>query len=1036
MKFFALFIQRPVATTLLSLAITLCGALSFILLPVAPLPQVDFPVITVHAAMPGASPETMASSVTTPLERALGRIAGVKEMASTSSLGTSYIYLEFDLDRDINGAARDVQAAINASQSLLPSGMPSKPGYHKANLSDAPIMILTLTSDNYSEGQLYDLASTRLAQKISQIEGVSKVSVGGSSLPAIRLELNPNALFNQGVSLNDVSNAIRNANLRFPTGYVDSDKQSWQLHTNDELKTPDDYRSVIVRYNHGAPVRLQDIANVKHSIEDTRAAGMSGNKSAIVLIIRREAGANIIATVQRIRDQFPALQASLPANIQLKVAQDRSPAIHASLQEVKRALAIAVALVILVVFLFLRSGRATLIPAIAVPVSLIGTFTAMYLCGFSLNNLSLMALTIATGFVVDDAIVVLENISRHLNAGLKPMQAALKGTREVGFTVLAMSLSLVAVFIPLVLIDELLGRLFRDFAVTLATAIGISLFISLTLTPMMCAHLLKSSPQHAQKQTRGFGKVLLRIQQGYARSLQWVLKHTRWVLLILVGVIALNIWLYISIPKTFFPQQDTGKMLGFVVADQSISFQAMRGKVKRFMQAVDDDPTVDNVVGFTGGDSINTGFMFISLKPLKERSESIQQVITRLRSQLPKEAGARLYLVPVQDLGSGGRGGKSIYQFNLLSDDFGELRKWSPVVKKALQRLPQLVDVNADDDEEAKGAEIAITYDRDVMARLGINVAEANNLLNNAFGQRQVSTIYTPLNQYKVVMEVEPQYNQDPSALEKMFVINSKGERIPLSYFAQWYPANAPLDVYHQGLSASSTIAFDVAPGYTLSDAISAIERTITELGVPSAVRSSFAGTAQDFQESERSQLLVILAAIVTVYLVLGVLYESYIHPLTILSTLPSAGVGALLALELFNTPFSLIAMIGIMLLVGIVKKNAIIMVDFALEAQRNGKLSAQEAIFQASLLRFRPIMMTTLSALFGALPLVLSNGDGAELRLPLGITIVGGLVVSQLLTLYTTPVVYLFFDRLREKWHLRHAKRTATQSQIVDSDC
>ncbi|MBE8595385.1 multidrug efflux RND transporter permease subunit MdtC [Xenorhabdus sp. BG5] len=1022
MKFFALFIQRPVATTLLSLAITLCGALSFILLPVSPLPQVDFPVITVQAFMPGASPETMASSVTTPLERALGRIAGVKEMSSASSLGSSSIYLEFDLNRDINGAARDVQAAINAAQSLLPSGMPDKPRYHKANLSNAPIMILTLTSDNYSEGQLYDLASTRLAQKLSQIEGVSKVSVGGSSLPAIRVELNPNALFNQGVSLNDVSNAINNANVRLPTGHVDTNNQIWQLRTNDELKTPDSYRSIIVHYNNGAPVRLQDVANVKRSVEDIRAAGMSGNKSAIVLIIRREAGANIISTVQRIRDQLPALQASLPANIQLNVAQDRSPTIQASLHEVKRALAIAVALVILVVFLFLRSGRATLIPAIAVPVSLIGTFTAMYLCGFSLNNLSLMALTIATGFVVDDAIVVLENISRHLNAGLTPMQAALKGSREVGFTVLAMSLSLIAVFIPLVLIDELLGRLFRDFAITLATAIGISLLVSLTLTPMMCAHLLKSTPKNTQNQTRGFGKVLLSIQQGYARSLKWILNHTRWVLLALIGIIALNIWLYISIPKTFFPQQDTGKMLGFVVADQSISFQAMHEKMKRFMQVINNDPTVDNVVGFTGGDSINTGFMFVSLKPLKERNESIQQVITRLRSKLTNEAGARLYLVPVQDLSSGGRGGKSTYQFNLLSDDFDKLRKWSPIVKKALEKLPQLVDVNGDEDEEAKGAEIAITYDRDVMARLGINVAEANNLLNNAFGQRQVSTIYAPLNQYKVVMEVAPQYNQDPSALEKMFVINSKGERIPLSYFAQWRPANAPLDVYHQELSASSTIAFDVAPGYTLSDAISAIERTITELGVPSAVRSSFAGTAQDFQESERSQLLVILAAIVTVYLVLGVLYESYIHPLTILSTLPSAGIGALLALELFNTPFSLIAMIGIMLLVGIVKKNAIIMVDFALEAQRNSKLSAQEAIFQASVLRFRPIMMTTLSALFGALPLVLSNGDGAELRFPLGITIVGGLVVSQLLTLYTTPVVYLFFDRLREKWRLRKA--------------
>ncbi|CDH02718.1 multidrug efflux RND transporter permease subunit MdtC [Xenorhabdus bovienii] len=1016
MKFFALFIQRPVATTLLSLAITLCGALSFVLLPVSPLPKMDFPFISVSAYMPGASPETMASSVATPLERSLGKIAGVKEMTSDSSLGNTNITLEFELSRDINGAARDVQAAINAAESLLPSGMPSRPRYYKANLSDAPIMVLTLTSTNYSEGQLYDIASTYLAQKLSQVEGVSNVSVGGSSLPAVRIELNPNALFNQGVSLNDVSQAINSANAQRPTGHVDSAQQNWQIHTNDELKSADSYRSIIVHYRNGSPVRLQDVANLKDSVEDIRAAGMSGGNPAIVLMIRRESGANIIATIDRIRAELPVLRESIPANIQLNVAQDRSPPIRASLQEVKQSLAIAVALVILVVFLFLRSGRATLIPAIAVPVSLIGTFTAMYLCGFSLNNLSLMALTIATGFVVDDAIVVLENISRHLEAGLKPAQAALKGVREVGFTVLAMSVSLVAVFIPLVLIDELLGRLFRDFAVTLATAIGISLLISLTLTPMMCARLLKSSPKKSQKRIRGFSKVLLKIQQGYGRSLKWVLNHTRWVLLTLVGIVVLNVWLYINIPKTFFPQQDTGRLLGFVVADENSSFQAMRDKMKHFMQVIDADPTIENVSGFTESRS---GVMLIALKPLRERTESIEQVITRLKGKLSNEAGAQLYLIPIQDLRSGGRGGtKSIYQFTLLSDDLGELRKWEPVIRKALAKLPQLTDVNSD--YEGKGSEIAIIYDRDLMARLGISVNEANALLSNAFGQQSISTIYLPRNQYKVVMEVAPEYTQDASSLEKMFVINAKGERIPLSYFARWQPANAPLGVYHQGLSASSTIAFNVAKDYTLSDAISAIERTMTELSVPSAVRSSFAGTAQDFQKTQSSQLWVILAAIVTVYLVLGVLYESYIHPLTILSTLPSAGVGALLALELFNTPFSLIAMIGIMLLIGIVKKNAIIMVDFALEAQKSGKLSAQEAILQASLLRFRPIMMTTLSALFGALPLVLNSGDGAELRQPLGITIVGGLVMSQLLTLYTTPVVYLFFDRLREKWHHR----------------
>ncbi|WP_387490498.1 multidrug efflux RND transporter permease subunit MdtC [Photorhabdus sp. RM96S] len=1021
MKFFALFIQRPVATTLLSLAITLCGVLGFTLLPVSPLPQVDFPVISVYASLPGASPETMASSVATPLEHALGHIAGVNEMTSSSSLGNTNITLEFDLNRDINSAARDVQAALNAAQSLLPSGMPSRPHYYKVNPSDAPIMILTLTSDTYNQGQLYDFASTQLAQKIAQVEGISEVSVGGSSLPAVRVELNPGALFHQGVSLDAVRKAISNANVRRPQGYVDSDQQHWQIQTNDELKTAENYRPIIVHYNN-SPVRLQDVANVKDSVQNVRAAGMSGGKPAILLIIRREAGANIIATVNRIREQLPALRESIPASIQLKVAQDRTPTIRASIVEVERALVIAIGLVILVVFLFLRSGRATLIPAIAVPVSLIGTFTAMYLYGFSLNNLSLMALTVATGFVVDDAIVVLENISRHLEAGIKPMQAALQGVREVGFTVLSMSISLVAVFIPLLLMDGLVGRLFREFAITLTTSISISLLVSLTLTPMMCAHLLKSQRPKAQKKIRGFGKVLLKIQQAYGRSLMWVLNHSRWVLLILAGIIALNVWLYINIPKTFFPEQDTGRLLGFVRADQSISFQSMREKMKNFMQTINADPTVDNVIGFTGGGRVNNGFMFISLKPLKERSENAEQVISRLRIKLANEPGANLFLIPVQDIRAGGRQANASYQFTLLADDLNDLRKWEPVIRKALGQLPQLTDVNSD--KEDKGAEMAIIYDRDTMSRLGINVSEANNLLNNAFGQRQISTIYQPLNQYKVVMEVAPEYTQDVSALEKMFVINNQGKAIPLSYFAHWQPANAPLSVNHQGLSAASTIAFNLSEGYTLSDAINAIERTITELGVPSTVRGTFAGTAQIFQETLKSQLFLILAAIITVYLVLGILYESYIHPLTILSTLPSAGIGALLALELFDTPFSLIALIGIMLLIGIVKKNAIIMVDFAIEAQRNGNIRARDAIFQASLLRFRPILMTTLAALFGALPLVLSSGDGTELRQPLGITIVGGLVMSQLLTLYTTPVVYLCFDRLREKWQQRRTAR------------
>ncbi|EKN4694977.1 multidrug efflux RND transporter permease subunit MdtC [Yersinia ruckeri] len=1015
MKFFALFITRPVATTLLTLAITLSGIIGFSLLPVSPLPQVDFPVISVSASLPGADPETMASSVATPLERALGRIAGVNEMTSSSSLGSTRIILQFDLNRDINGAARDVQAALNAAQSLLPSGMPNRPTYRKVNPSDAPIMILTLTSDTYNQAQLYDLASTKLAQKIAQTAGVSDVSIGGSSLPAVRIELNPSALFNQGVSLDAVRQSIAAANVRRPQGSVEADRQRWQVQANDEIKTAAGYRPLIIHYNNGSPVRLSDVANVVDSVQDVRNAGMSDGKPAILLVVSREPGANIIATVNRIRAELPALRASIPAAVQLNIAQDRSPTIRASLDEVEQSLIIAITLVILVVFLFLRSGRATLIPAVAVPVSLIGTFTAMYLCGFSLNNLSLMALTIATGFVVDDAIVVLENISRHIEAGMKPLPASLLGVREVGFTVLSMSVSLVAVFIPLLLMDGLPGRLFREFAVTLSVAIGISLLISLTLTPMMCAHLLKARPERERPRIRGFGKLLLRIQQGYGRSLNWVLDHARWVLVVLLSTMALNVWLYISIPKTFFPEQDTGRMMGFIQADQRISFQAMKLKLQDFMKIVSADPAVDNVTGFTGGSRTNSGSMFISLKPLAERTETAQQVIARLRGKLAKEPGASLFLAAVQDIRIGGRQSNAAYQYTLQADNLNALRSWEPKIRTALAKLPQLADVNSD--QQDKGAELGLTYDRETMSRLGISVTDANALLNNAFGQRQISTIYQPLNQYKVVMEVAPQYTQDVSSLDKMFVINPAGQAIPLSYFARWQPANAPLAVNHQGLSAASTISFNLSDGYSLSDATAAIERTMTELGVPSEVRGSFAGTAQVFQDTLKSQLLLILAAIATVYIVLGILYESYVHPLTILSTLPSAGVGALLALELFDAPFSLIALIGIMLLIGIVKKNAIMMVDFALDAQRNGHLSAREAIFQASLLRFRPIMMTTLAALFGALPLVLGSGDGAELRQPLGITIVGGLMVSQLLTLYTTPVVYLYFDRLRRRF-------------------
>ncbi|WP_437612976.1 multidrug efflux RND transporter permease subunit MdtC [Erwinia sp. V71] len=1014
MKFFALFIYRPVTTILLTLAIALAGVLGFRLLPVAPLPQVDYPVIMVSASLPGASPETMASAVATPLERSLGRIAGISEMTSTSSLGSTRIILVFDYDREINGAARDVQAALNAAQALLPTGMPNRPTYRKANPSDAPIMIMTLTSDTYSPGQLYDYASTQLAQKLSQIEGVGDVSVGGSSLPAVRVELNPQALFNQGVSLDAVRQSIANANVRKPQGAIEDQQQRWQLKTNDELKTAADYQPLVVHYNNGAAVHLRDVATVEDSVQDVRNAGMSNARPAVLLLIRKSADANIIQTVDRIRAQTPELQEMMPAAIQLDIAQDRSPTIRASLEEVEQTLVIAVVLVILVVWLFLGSGRATFIPAVAVPVSLIGTFAAMYLCGFSLNNLSLMALTIATGFVVDDAIVVLENISRHIEQGMKPLQAALQGVREVGFTVLSMSLSLVAVFMPLLMLGGMIGRLFQEFAVTLSVAILISLAISITLTPMMSARLLRHRQPSRPTRLQGFSQLMQHVQQAYGRSLHWVLDHARWTLMLLLATIGLTIYLYITIPKTFLPEQDTGRLIGSISADQSISFQAMRGKLEDFMKIVREDPAVTNVTGFTGGSRTNSGSMFISLKPLSERKESSQQVIARLRSKLAQEPGARLFLMAVQDIRIGGREANAEYQYSLLSDNLDDLRTWEPKIRQAFAALPQLADVNSD--QQDKGAEMAITYDRESMYRLGISVSEVNALLNNAFGQRQISTIYQPLNQYKVVMTVDERYTQDISALDKMFVINSDGKPVPLSFFARWQPANAPLSVNHQGLSAASTISFNLPPGVSLSEASAAIERTMTQLGVPASVRGSFAGTAQTFQQTQNSQLLLILAAIATVYIVLGILYESYVHPLTILSTLPSAGVGALLALELFDAPFSLIALIGIMLLIGIVKKNAIMMVDFALVAQRSHNLTAREAIYQACLLRFRPILMTTLAALLGALPLVISSGDGAELRQPLGITIVGGLAMSQLLTLYTTPVVYLFMDKLRRK--------------------
>ncbi|CAI1074833.1 efflux RND transporter permease subunit [Serratia quinivorans] len=1013
-KFFSLFIQRPVATTLLAFALVLSGALAYFLLPVSPLPQVDYPVITVTGKLPGADPETVASALATPLEKALSRVSGVNEMTSTSSLGSTRIVLEFDLDRDINGAARDVQGAINAAQSLMPSGMPSRPTYKKSNPSDAPIMILTLTSDTYSQGALYDIADTHLAQKLSQIIGVGEVTLGGSSLPAVRVDLNPFKLMQQGVSLDAVREAIADANPLRPLGSLETTRAHWQVMDNDAKKKAVDYRPVIVHTDSGNVVRLTDVAQVSDGVEDVRNKGMSGGTPAILIMIHRSPNANIIDTVDRIRTQLPQFASSLPASIHLTVAQDRTPTIRASLREVTHALLISVALVVVVAYFFLHSWRATLIPATVIPVALIGTFSAMYLCGFSLNNLSLMALTVATGFVVDDAIVVLENIVRHTEKGLSPKMAAFKGVTEVGFTVLAISISLIAVFIPLLLMGGLPGRLFWEFAVTLSVAIAISLVVSLTLTPMMCAYVLPVvSEQHSRRplMERLWGPV----QSAYVTSLAFALRHAYWVMMALLLVVVLNILCYRTIPKTFFPEQDTGRIVGMIQADQSISFQAMQGKLKDFMVLVKQDPDVDSVTGFTGGSRTNTGSLFISLKPLTVRHHSVLEVITSLRSRLANEAGARLFLMPVQDVKMGGRQAGALYQYTLLSDDLETLHHWAPKVQNALAQLPALTDVNSDLQDQ--GADLGLIYDRDAMGRLGITVEAANSLLDNAFGQRQISTIYQAQNQYKVVMEVAPQFAQDRGILDKLFIINNKNQSIPLSEFAHWQAANTPLAVNHQGLSAAVTFAFNLPPGGTLSQATRQIDNAVERLNMPTAIHGSYAGTAKLFQSLLTTQLWLILAAIVTMYLVMGILYENFIHPFTILTTLPSAGLGALLALQATNTPFSLVALISILLLIGIVKKNAIMMVDVALKLQRDKNVSPQEAISQAASLRFRPIMMTTLAAFFGAFPLALGHGDGAELRQPLGIALLGGLFGSQLLTLYTTPVIYVYFSRLEDRF-------------------
>ena len=1007
------FIERPVATTLLTLGIALAGAIAFRLLPVSPLPQVDFPTISVQAQLPGASPETMAATVATPLERSLGRIAGITEMTSSSSLGSTRITLQFDLSRDIDGAARDVQAAINAARNLLPTGLPSNPTYRKVNPADAPIMILTLTSDTMTQGQMYDAASTIIAQKLSQIEGVGQVTVGGSSLPAVRVELNPQALNKYGIALEDVRTVLAAANANRPKGIVEDGDRSWQIYANDQAKTAAEYLSLIVAYRNGKAVRLLDIGDVVDSVQDLRNAGMANGKPSVLVIIYRQPNANIIDTVDRVNALLPSLRASIPSAINLVPAMERTATIRASLRDVGRALTIAIILVILVVYLFLRDGRATAIPGVAVPVSLIGTFAVMYVAGFSINNFTLMALTIATGFVVDDAIVVLENTSRHIEAGMPPFEAALQGAREVGFTVLSMSLSLIAVFIPILAMGGIVGRLFREFAVTLSVAILISLVISLTTTPMMCARLLR--PSRERKSTR-IGRWSEQMYQSmidaYGRALGWGLRHGVVVMLVLLATVCLNVYLYIVIPKGFFPQQDTGRLIGSIQADQSISFQAMRQKLADFMTIITSDPAVDNVVGFTGGAQRNSGFMFIALKPTSQRKETVDQVIARLRGKLAKEPGASLFLQPVQDIRIGGRQANAQWQYTLQGDDLAELRAWEPKIRAALSNLPELADVNTD--AQDKGLQTSLTIDRDAAMRLGITPKAIDTTLNDLFGQRQVSTIYALLNQYHVVMEAAPQYWQSADTLNNVYVSTATGAQVPLSAFAKYEPTNTPLGVNHQGQFVASTISFNLAPNVSLSQATRAVEDELARIGVPDTVRGSFQGTARVFQASLASQPWLILLALITLYIVLGVLYESYVHPITILSTLPSAGVGALLALMLFRTDFTIIAFIGVILLIGIVKKNAIMMVDFALEVERTRQLSTRDSIYEACLLRFRPILMTTMAAILGALPLALGVGDGAEMRQPLGIAIVGGLLVSQMLTLFTTPVVYLYLDRFR----------------------
>lgn len=1013
------FIARPIATTLLSVGIVLAGIFAFFKLPVSPLPQVDFPTISVAASLPGASPEVVATSVTSPLERRLGQINGVTEMSSVSSSGSAQIILQFELKRNIDSAARDVQAAINAARADLPSHLKQNPSYNKVNPADTPVLILALTSQTLTRSQLYDSAATVLQQALSQIPGIGEVAISGSANPAVRVELNPHALFKYGIGLETVRTALSAANQNLPKGALEHGAQRYQLYTNDQATQASQYRNLIIAYRNGAAVRLADVGQVSNATENVRTLGLLNNEPAVLVILYRQPGANVIDTVDRVKAILPKLQATLPAAVNITPIADRTKTIRASLKDAGYTLAIAVGLVIFVVFAFLRNARATLIPCLAVPISIIGTFSAMYLLGYSLDNLSLMALTIAAGFVVDDAIVVLENISRHIEAGKSPLRAALAGAREVSFTVLSISISLVAVFLPILLMDGIVGRIFREFALTLSLTIGMSLFVSLTLTPMLCARLLRARPKEPaaqsmlQKRVQGFFDALPR---GYRRSLNWSLEHPKLIGMVLLTTIALNIYLYITIPKGFFPQQDTGLLVGSIRADQNISFQLMKTKLAQSMEIIKADPAVETIAGFIGARRANSGFMTISLKPRAERQLTAAQVIERLRPKLKAVPGCQLFLSASQDIRIGGRQSNAQYQFTLLGESSAELYRWGQKLTEALQLKSELMDVN--NDLQQKGLENKIMIDYASAARFGITPAQISNTLYDAFGQRQVSTIYNARNQYHVVMELAPRYTQHPEALKDIYfnATNHSAAQamVPLSAFAHYQLGHTPLAVFHQGLFAAVTLSFNLPADKSLSDAATVINHTMNEIGMPASIHGSFEGAAKVFQKSLANQPLLILAALAVVYIVLGILYESTIHPLTILSTLPSAGVGALLALLLFRTEFSLIALIAVTLLIGIVMKNAIIMIDFAITATRRGS-HPRDAIFNACLLRFRPIMMTTCAALLGALPLVLGQGEGSELRRPLGISIVGGLFVSQILTLYTTPVVYLYLDRLRE---------------------